>query len=161
MAQPVCTSVQEVGARWSAAQGASVAALWVFAHSVLAFQSANPKVKLAEIGAACAVAVKRASPYGKSWVSRAVKAARAVGKTPATKDEASKFYDLFYGQSATRKAKKSNPSAEDALKAARAFLRRAVKLGLEVDDARAAMTEECDALDSGDEARETAGAVAA
>jgi hypothetical protein len=143
--QAICASVQELGARWSAAQGGSAVLLWRFAHSVLAFQSANPKVKLADIGASCANACKREKPYSKGWVSRAVKAARAIGHEPRTPEEATKFCDLFHGNNPARKSKsKANPSAEEALKAAIAFAKRAVKLGLDSDTVLETLAEELD-----------------
>lgn len=149
--QSICASIQELGLRWKAAQGASAAALYRFAHSALAYQSANPKCKLADIGAACATAVGRQAPYSKSWASRAINAARAIGKEPTTPEEATRFSDIFHGvNSAARKQKSASASADAdaALRGAIAFARLAVKRGMDADSVESAIVDALGAADS-------------
>jgi len=148
--QAVCGSVQELGLRWKAAQGASAAALYRFAQSALAYQSANPKCKLADIGGACAHAVGRPTPYSKAWASRAINAARAIGKEPTTPEEQTRFSDIFHGvNSAARKQKSASADADAALRGAIAFARLAVKRGMDADAVENAITEALTDSDAG------------
>jgi hypothetical protein len=139
----VANNVGELGAQWAAAQMGNAVYVWRFSQSLLSFAGANPSLKLADIGEELAKAAQRPTPYSKTWVSRALKAARTVQDEPQTESAATAFCDLFYGnvaRTATTKAKTS-PSAEDALKAAINFAKRAVKLGMKADEVAGAVSD--------------------
>jgi hypothetical protein len=142
----------DIARKWEAAQRGSADLLWQFSRALLGFVTANPKVKYAEIGEQCAIEAKRATPYSKSWVSKALKAARATPTAPATPAEATAFYDLFNGNKARKgKKTKASPTAEEMIKAGLAFLKRAAAEGAEVEDieerVHEALTDEADEQD--------------
>jgi len=136
----------ELGAQWAAVQTGGACFLWAFSQSLVGFVEANPKLKLAEIGVELAKAAKRSTPYSKPWVSRAIKAGRTITEEPTTEEQATAFCDLFYGNVKRTGAKtaKKPTSSDDALKAAIAFAKRAVKLGMDAADVQ---SEIADALD--------------
>ncbi len=129
-------TIDQLGAQWSAAQGASAVHLWRFAQNLLAFSKANPKVTLADIGAQCAAAVSRAKPYSKPWVSRFITAAEKVTSEPVTALDQTAFIDIVHGnESVAATGAKSQPiDADGAVKAAIAFANKAVKLGKSPSD---------------------------
>lgn len=136
-------NVDELGAAWGAVNMGSAVYVWRFSQALVGFVNENPKLKLAEIGAALGTGAKRSEPYSKAWVSRAIKAGRTVTTEPVTEDAATAFLDLFYGNVKRRAAagKKTNPTAEEMLKAACNFARKAVRLGLEADEVASAVSD--------------------
>ena len=132
-------NLSQLGAQWSAAQVGTSTLVWRFAQSLLGFATANQSMKLAEIGAELGRAAKRAAPYSKTWVSRAIKAAKTFTTEPQSEEDASRFLDAFYGnetrteRKAKARAAKTTPTAEDALKTAVFYARRAVKLGMNAE----------------------------
>jgi hypothetical protein len=147
-------TAQDCGALWAAAQKGSALFLWRFAHGVARFVAANPKVKLAEIGQACADSCGRAKAYSKGWVSRAVKAAKAFPAAPATPEEAARFADLFHGNTPAQPKASKAGSAEDALAGAKSFAKLAVKRGLEAAAVLAALAAALEG-EEGEEAEES------
>jgi len=135
---------------WMAAQSGSADYLWKFSQRLLQFVTASPKITQAEIGAALAVSAGRATAYSKTWVSRALKAARETPEQPTAPAAATAFVDLFYGNIAReKKAKKaSSTTAQEAYKAGLAFLRRAEKLGMDTDEIVDGVAEEFASADT-------------
>lgn len=158
-AQATCSNLSELGARFRAASRISASATWTFAQSVMAYKGENPKTKDADIGAACAAAVKRTAPYHKSVVGRWIKAAKAFGSEPATDSDRTRFTDVFWGNVVKSvKSGKASASADDALKGAIAFAKLAAKRGADVADIESAIH---DALAGDADADEDAEAEAA
>lgn len=135
---------------WMAAQSGSADYLWKFSQRLLKFVTASPKITQTEIGAALAVSAGRATAYSKTWVSRALKAARETPEQPTIPASATAFVDLFYGNVAReKKAKKSaSTTAQEAYKAGIAFLRRAERLGMDTEEIIDGVSEEFASSDS-------------
>lgn len=98
-------TLHAVGACWQTARSGSACHLWRFARGLLGFATANPETKSKELGAACASAVGRTAPYSPSWVSRALKAARATETEPVDPGAARVFLGLFHGNGRRASAK--------------------------------------------------------
>lgn len=132
-------NLAQLGAQWAASQSGTACLVWRFAQSLLGFATANTELKLADIGVELARAAKRAEPYSKTWVSRAIKAAKTFTSEPETEEDASRFLDSFYGNETRRerqaktKTSKTTPTAEDALRTAVTYAKRAVALGMNAE----------------------------
>jgi hypothetical protein len=142
----VFASVDGVGAAWAASQDGSAELLHGFARGLLAFTEdpANKDIKQADIGAACARAEGRKDmtkgvvdtntglmvypdkPYSPSWVSRALKAAKAFPEKPTDSATSAAFCRMFYGHD-KRVAKAADPSAKDPQKNLDACVKNAIK----------------------------------
>ena len=131
----------QLGAQWAASQSGTAVLVWRFSQSLLGFATANQEMKLADIGVELGRAAKRAEPYSKTWVSRAISAAKKYTREPENEEDASRFLDSFYGNETRRerqaKAKaattKPAPTAEDALKTACHYAKKAIKLGMNIE----------------------------
>lgn len=100
------TTHSDLGKLWVAAQSGSAIFLWRFASGLLAYSTANAKEKLADIGAGIG--------RSKTFICRALKAARAFPNAPTTETDAQAFSDMFYGNEAQTAARAAGTSATTA-----------------------------------------------
>jgi hypothetical protein len=98
---------------------------------MLAFKEANPTVKQTEIGQALATAEGRERPYDGSWVSRALKTAKAYPEPPKPGTDSAAFNRSFYGHDGrAKKAEAKGPAtAETYISAAVKNAVKAFELG--------------------------------
>lgn len=112
------TNHAELGKLWVAAQSGSAIFLWRFASGLLGYVSANAKETIQQT----------ADGMGKSrtFVSRALKAARAFPNAPTATDDQTRFVDMFYGNEGKTAAQKNKTTANPA-DTGKGFIRAGVR----------------------------------
>lgn len=122
-------SLADLAKLWAAAQSGSAIFLWKFSAGLLTFAGENPKLSMADIG----TGIDRS----RTFVSRALKAARQFPNAPTVEKDQRAFVDLFWGNQAQTAARAAGTtttatpkSADEALRGAIRLAKLAVRRGL-------------------------------